>query len=35
MLREERQLASNAALDSMPLGPPIQHYLDVSMTEFL
>ncbi|ESW19817.1 hypothetical protein PHAVU_006G158000 [Phaseolus vulgaris] len=27
MLREERQLASNAALDSMPLGPPIQHYL--------
>ncbi|KAG2395783.1 hypothetical protein LR48_Vigan09g215600 [Vigna angularis] len=28
MLREERQLASNAALDSMSLGPPIQHYID-------
>ncbi|XP_057431325.1 SAC3 family protein B isoform X2 [Lotus japonicus] len=26
MLREERQLASNAALDSLPLGPPIRHY---------
>ncbi|TKY72069.1 Germinal-center associated nuclear protein [Spatholobus suberectus] len=26
MLREERQLASNAALASMPLGPPIKHY---------
>ncbi|XP_027356089.1 SAC3 family protein B isoform X2 [Abrus precatorius] len=28
MLREERQLASNAALDSMPMGPPIRHYID-------
>ncbi|CAJ1962317.1 unnamed protein product [Sphenostylis stenocarpa] len=28
MLREERQLASNVALDSIPLGPPIQHYID-------
>ncbi|KAL2588602.1 hypothetical protein GLYMA_13G211900v4 [Glycine max] len=27
-LREERQLASNAALNSMPLGPPIQHYIN-------
>ncbi|KAK7412620.1 hypothetical protein VNO78_04125 [Psophocarpus tetragonolobus] len=27
-LREERQLTSNAALNSMPLGPPIQHYLN-------
>ncbi|KAG4948708.1 hypothetical protein AAZX31_15G096200 [Glycine max] len=26
-LREERQLASNAALNSMSLGPPIQHYI--------
>ncbi|KAK7303203.1 hypothetical protein RJT34_14105 [Clitoria ternatea] len=30
MLREERQLASNAALDSIPLGPPIRHYIDQS-----
>ncbi|KAL2341204.1 hypothetical protein Fmac_009144 [Flemingia macrophylla] len=26
MLREQRQLASHAALDSMSLGPPIRHY---------
>lgn len=31
MLREERQLASNAALDSLPLGPPIRHYREVSL----
>ncbi|KAK7359669.1 hypothetical protein VNO77_01631 [Canavalia gladiata] len=28
MLREQRQLASNAALGSIPLGPPIRHYID-------
>ncbi|CAL0334639.1 unnamed protein product [Lupinus luteus] len=30
MLREQRQLASNAALDSLPLGPPIRKYTDLS-----
>ncbi|KAE9599025.1 hypothetical protein Lalb_Chr15g0087191 [Lupinus albus] len=29
MLREQRQLASNAALDSLPLGPPIRQYKDL------
>ncbi|CAI8590783.1 unnamed protein product [Vicia faba] len=28
MLREERQLASNAALNSLPLGPPIRHCIE-------
>ncbi|XP_027186573.1 SAC3 family protein B isoform X3 [Cicer arietinum] len=28
MLREEKQLASNAALDSLPLGPPIRHCIE-------
>ncbi|XP_054786650.1 SAC3 family protein B isoform X2 [Prosopis cineraria] len=28
MLREQRQFAANAALDSLSLGPPIQHYVD-------
>lgn len=34
MLREERQLASNAALDSLPLGPPIRHCIEVSLEVF-
>ncbi|KAK7245749.1 hypothetical protein RIF29_40598 [Crotalaria pallida] len=29
MLHEQRQLASNAALNSLPLGPPIRHYIDL------
>ncbi|XP_058723851.1 SAC3 family protein B isoform X2 [Vicia villosa] len=28
MLREERQLASSAALNSLPLGPPIRHCIE-------
>ncbi|KAK4283579.1 hypothetical protein QN277_000515 [Acacia crassicarpa] len=28
MLREQRQSAANAALDSLSLGPPIRHYVD-------
>ncbi|KAI4317698.1 hypothetical protein L6164_025548 [Bauhinia variegata] len=28
MLREQRQLAANAALNSLSLGPPIRHYMD-------
>jgi hypothetical protein len=34
MLREERQLASCAALNSLPLGPPIRHCIEVSLVEF-
>ncbi|KAF7813710.1 SAC3 family protein B-like [Senna tora] len=28
MLREQRQLAASAALDSLSLGPPIRHFID-------
>jgi len=34
MLRLERQLASNAALDSLTLGPPVRYCIEVSLIEF-